>query len=54
MSPEQFAEKMRKIADGDDREARHIEADNLMCKVLDNLGFGKGVEIFQDMSRWYA
>ncbi|MEE9366059.1 MAG: hypothetical protein V3W44_05160 [Dehalococcoidales bacterium] len=38
--------------EGDNPES-HIAADELMCKVLEDLGYGKGVEIFKETIRWY-
>lgn len=56
MTPEEFAKRMREIYPeaGYDEEISHISADELMCEVLRHLGFGVGVEIFENASRWYA
>lgn len=64
-SPKIFARKMGEIADmldkGEDacgriidQEDAHRMADKLMCDVLRHLGFGAGVEIFENMPKWYA
>lgn len=62
MTPKEFADEMRRITDdeqhkGDpywDTEQVHIEMDNLMCEVLEDLGYGEGVEIFRNELKWYA
>ena len=56
MTPEEFKEKMQAIADrGDtDPEINHVDADRLLCEVLESLGFGDGVAIFHGIMRWYA
>lgn len=63
MTPEEFAEKMRELAgDPDDNgyywpgdpEAAHHDMDDLMCEVLESLGYGEGVEIFRNTYKWYA
>jgi hypothetical protein len=54
MTPEEFAEKMRVFADADDPEYSHIDADQLMCELLESLGYGDGVKIFREMTTWYA
>lgn len=59
ITPEEFAEEMYKIATSDDPryydcEPRHIEADSLMCAVLEQFGYGKGVKFFEAMGKWYA
>jgi hypothetical protein len=59
MTPEEFAKKMDEIANGDmgkyaDEEIRHPMADDLMVKLLKELGYEKGAEIFENMNKWYA
>lgn len=53
---DEFAEKMREALQryGDDEEIVHIIGDGLMCDLLRELGYSKGVDIFEDMPRWYA
>jgi hypothetical protein len=53
MTPEQFKEEMEKLITGDE-EADHSAADRLMCRTLNELGYGSGVEIFEKMDKWYA
>lgn len=53
MTFEEFAEKMEKLTELD-MERRHVEMDNLMCELLTELGYGEGVEIFEDCYKWYA
>lgn len=54
MSPEEFEKAMSDLAELWDFEIRHSEMDELMCKVLVHLGYGKGVNIFEASERWYA
>ena len=54
MTPQEFAEKMIEIRDEGDIESRHGHADDLMCKLLESMGYGEGVKIFDDMGKWYA
>lgn len=58
MSPEQFKIRMKQIADWQERhrdeEISHKEADELLCEALQSLGYGDGVEIFEDLPKWYA
>lgn len=46
-----FSEGHRDVMDV---ELFHIEADDLMCQLLIELGYDKGVEIFLDAPKWYA
>ena len=54
MTKEEFKERMQAIADKRDTEGGHIEADDLMCELLKDLGYGEGVDIFEKMNKWYA
>ena len=57
MTPEEFAKKMREIFPENgyyDSEVAHVDADELMEEVLISLGYGDGVEIFREASKWYA
>ena len=56
ISPVRFREKMEdafEVTHGDP-EAFHDAADNLMMKVLDQLGYGVGVAFFDEQEVWYA
>ena len=60
LTPDEFAIAMMQIKSGVcydriyDEEDQHIDADELMCNVLRSLGYGDGVDIFDDMHKWYA
>jgi hypothetical protein len=45
---------MQEIAKNGDEEGRHLEADALICKMLRQLGYGMGVDVFNGMQKWYA
>lgn len=61
ITPAEFEDRMREIStkvtdafvDYHEEEA-HIDADELMCNVLKDLGYTKGVEIFEQMPKWYS
>ena len=55
MTPEEFTKEMKAVAKfPPDVEAGHSSGDELLCKVLRELGYGEGVEIFENMDKWYA
>lgn len=54
ISPEEFAERMKTLSLLDDIEVRHAAMDELMCHVLIGLGYGDGVEIYNDTYMEYA
>ena len=37
-----------------DPEGRHDEMDKLMCKLLRELGYGDGVDVFERQEKWYS
>ena len=38
----------------DDPEARHITADDILCDLLRDLGYGDVAEAFKKIEKWYA
>ena len=56
MSPDEFRDRITEIAKRApyDPEDAHGKADDLMCEILTNLGYGEGVKIFEEMDKWYA
>ena len=53
-TPEEFARLMRDALTllEHDKEALHGRMDNLMAKVLTELGYGEGVAIFENTELW--
>lgn len=49
-----FDATMEVIAENTNIEYRHIAADAVMCDLLEVLGFGRGVNLFRNMERWYS
>lgn len=54
MTPEEFAQAMREIARGSDPEADHVAADALIAKLLAQLGYGDGANVYAGMVKWYG
>ena len=61
MTPEEFYLKLTTLIteytdeDGEeDTERLHLEMDCLMCHLLRNLGYEKGVDVFLNTVRWYS
>ena len=55
-TPEEFAGMMKAIAykyHGDEEEC-HMEMDRLMCDYLRMLGYGEGIDIFENIPKWYT
>lgn len=56
LSAEDFAKCMTDIAVrfSHDPEGCHSEMDDLMCDVLNKLGYSEGVKIFLEADKYYA
>ena len=54
MSPEEFAAKMLECEKNPDIEGGHARADDLMCSLLESLGYKEGIRVFTRMDKWYA
>lgn len=56
MSAEEFYEKMSRLKNecGEDYELFHVKADDLMCELLKEIGYSKGVEVFENADVWYS
>lgn len=56
MTKEEFYHKMLALKEryADDEEIFHGEADDLMCDLLIELGYGQGVKVFLDTPKWYS
>lgn len=54
ITPAEFERMMKELARSNDPEYSHGEADDLMCEVLEQLGYGAGVKVFDNMVRWYS
>ena len=37
-----------------DTECAHYKADEIICKLLNSLGYQEVVEVYNDIDKWYA
>ena len=54
ITPDEFRLQMKEIKENGNQEEAHIDADKLMCYLLETLGYGQGVATFRGMYKWYA
>ena len=45
---------MVKVLEIDDNEIGHGEADDLLCSLLEDLGFKAVVDLYERVDKWYA
>lgn len=50
----EFIQKMQLCVDNDDTEDAHSDADNLLCELLEKLGYAQLVEKYREVAKWYA
>lgn len=51
-----YVTRMQEISEESkqDPESAHVKADDLLCEILTDLGYGDVVNIFNNMERWYS
>jgi hypothetical protein len=56
IEPDEFLEIVQRLVGDDDgdHESVHGETDDLMESILTDLGYGAGIEIIKNSTRWYA
>lgn len=63
MTPEEFAKAMKKASDNlndptghpyYDEEYAHSKMDGIMADLLRQLGYGEGIDIFENTNKWYS
>lgn len=56
MTPEEFLNRMiqAKTELGNDPEYVHVVMDGIMCNLLESLGYGEGVIVFDHTNKYYA
>jgi hypothetical protein len=59
MTPKEFAQRMKDAyeyfwVEKEDEECVHADMDNIMCDLLRQLGYGEGIDIFENTPKWYA
>ena len=47
-------DEMELLIECGDPEYAHSRADELLCELLDSLGYGKIVELYSYVDKWYA
>ena len=49
-----YVDKLKKAYDYEDIEGSHYKYDDLLCELLNELGFNKVVDQFNSTNKWYA
>lgn len=54
MTKEQAIEKLKYLATRVDIEAAHMEADDVICELLNELGYREVTLAYAQVEKWYA
>lgn len=54
MAPEEFKQAMADAVIEYGIEEGHIAMDSIMCTLLRSLGYGEGIDIFENTDKWYG
>ena len=46
--------ELNQLKEDSDIESAHCLADNVLCQLLDKLGYGKVVDAYSAIDKWYA
>ena len=51
---EKYMKRMKEAGNNGDIEVAHIDADGILCELLIELGYGKIIELYNEIDKWYA
>ena len=51
---EEIIAKLKELQQDDDRESAHMQADWIICNLLDDLGYAEVTKEYDKISKWYA
>lgn len=54
MNKEEALAELAKCQQNDDTEMAHLYADDVLCTLLDELGYGDVVAEYQKVPKWFA
>lgn len=51
---DKYIKLMENQVGGWDKESEHMNADGLLCDLLEELGFEEVVEVYNEIEKWYC
>ena len=54
MTKDEAIKRLKEIQENEDQEQAHVDADGVLCELLQTLGFGDVVEEYNHIAKWYA
>lgn len=54
MTKEEAIKKLLECQQDDDTENAHADADDVLCELLNSLGYGEVVSEYEKVDKWFA
>jgi len=54
MTKDEVIQRLKEAQDNGDTEMAHSDADEVLCEMLDSLGYADVVTEYRLVSKWYA
>ena len=54
INTEEIIARLKELQQSDDTEAAHMEADWIICNLLDDLGYADVTKAYDKIMKWYA
>lgn len=51
---DEMVKRLQEEVNNDDTECAHINADDILCELLEKLGYTDVVEKYNEVSKWFA
>ena len=51
---DEMVKRLQKEVNDNDAERAHVNSDNILCELLEKLGYKDVVEKYNEVSKWYA
>lgn len=51
---DEMVKRLQEEVDNDDTECAHGNADDILCELLEKLGYKDVVEKYNEVSKWYS
>lgn len=51
---DEMVSRLQNEVNNNDKERAHVNADDILCELLERLGYKEVVEKYNEVSKWYA
>ena len=54
ITDKELTDKLQVLVNSDDQEESHVEADDILCAALIELGYTESVRVYRTIDKWFA